>query len=475
MKKYDLIVIGGGSGGLTAAAGAANMGASVALIDDQPGLGGDCLHFGCVPSKAFIAAAREVHAVHKGAKEFGLSVSGEVRFQRAIERVHEAIDEIQEIDSDKRFEDLGVTIFRGKGSFVDEHTVSIDGEHSISGKRIVISTGSSPNVPPIDGVKDVSFLTNESIFNLDHLPESTVFIGGGVVGLELAQSLARFGSKVTVLETSETILKKEDQDIISVAREILEKELTFVYNAQVKGISTREGSKVVTYNLNGKEEELVVDEIMMSTGRKPNTDKLNLEAAGVETNKGFVKVNDQLQTSKSHIYAIGDVNGAFPFTHGAGMEGKLIVQNAVFGLKRKVKYDNVPWVTYIDPEIFHLGLTEEEAREQHGDNIRVFKVGIDDVDRFIAERKKEGLVKVVTDTKGHILGAHAVGEDASSWMQEIVFAKEHGHKLGDISTVIHPYPTKGAILNQVSDLYWREKLFDGVLPKVAEKYIKWVR
>ncbi|MCA0985883.1 dihydrolipoyl dehydrogenase family protein [Guptibacillus algicola] len=475
MKKYDLIVIGGGSGGLTAAAGAANMGASVALIDDQPGLGGDCLHFGCVPSKAFISAAKEVHAVYKGAKEFGLTVSGEVRFQRAIERVHEAIEEIQAIDSDKRFEDLGVMIYRGKGSFVDEHTVSVDGQNSIEGKRIIISTGSSPNVPPLQGVDKIPFLTNESIFNLNRLPESIVFIGGGVVGLELAQSLARFGSKVTVLETSETILKKEDKDIIPVARQLLEKELSFIYNAEVTGISTRDGNKAVTYNVNGKEEELVVDEIMMSTGRKPNTDKLNLEAIGVETNNGFVTVNDQLQSSKSHIYAIGDVNGAFPFTHGAGMEGKLIIQNAVFGLRRKVNYDNVPWVTYTDPEIFHLGLTEDEAREKHGDDIRIFKVDVSDVDRFIAERKKDGLVKVITDAKGKILGAHAVGEDASSWMQEIVFAKEHGHKLGDLSTVIHPYPTKGAILNQASDLYWREKLFDGVFPKVAEKYIKWVR
>ncbi|WP_377888682.1 dihydrolipoyl dehydrogenase family protein [Alkalihalobacillus sp. R86527] len=475
MEKYDLIVIGGGSGGLTAAAGAANMGASVALIDDQPGLGGDCLHFGCVPSKAFISAAREVHAVYKGAKEFGLSVSGEVRFQRAIDRVHEAIEDIQEIDSDQRFEDLGITIYRGKGSFVDEHTVSIDGENTIKGKRVIISTGSSPSVPPIQGVDQVPFLTNETIFNLDHLPESIVFIGGGVVGLELAQSLARFGANVTVIETSQTILKKEDGDIIPVAREILEKELTFIYKAEVTGISTRDGKKAVMYKVDGNEEELLVNEIMMSTGRKPNTDKLNLEAAGIESNKGYITVNDQLQTSKSHIYAIGDVNGAFPFTHGAGMEGKLIIQNAVFGLRRKVNYDNVPWVTYTDPEIFHLGLTEEEAKEKHGQNIRIFKVDVADVDRFIAERKKDGLVKVITDSKGKILGAHAVGEDASSWMQEIVFAKEHGHKLGDLSTVIHPYPTKGAILNQASDLYWREKLFDGIFPKVAEKYIKWVR
>ncbi len=475
MIEYDLIVIGGGSGGLTAASGAANMGANVALIDDQPGLGGDCLHYGCVPSKAFITAAKEVHAVYKGAKEFGLTVSGEVLFSRAINRVKEAISEIQEIDSDERFEKLGVDIYRGKGSFKDSHTVLIDGENPIKGKRIVISTGSSPKVPPIDGVENVSYITNESIFNLDHLPESIVFIGGGPVGLELAQSLSRFGTNVTILETSETILKKEDHDIIPIATKELEKELSFIFKAEVKGIKKENGYKVVTYIENGEEKTIQSEMIMFSTGRKPNTDKLNLEAASVDEDKGFITVNASLQSSQSHIYAIGDVNGAFPFTHGAGMEGKLIVQNAVFGLKRKVNYENVPWVTYIDPEVFHLGMTEKEAKEKHGDQIRVFKVGTEDVDRFIAERKKNGLLKVITDMKGHILGAHAVGEDAGSWMQEIVFAKEHGHKIGDISTVIHPYPTKGAILNQAADLFWREKLFDGWLPKVSEKYIKWVR
>ncbi|MBN8208090.1 FAD-dependent oxidoreductase [Bacillus sp. NTK071] len=475
MQEYDLIVIGGGSGGLTAASGAASMGAKVALIDDQPGLGGDCLHFGCVPSKAFITSAKEVHAVYKGAAEFGLTVSGDVLFERAIERVKEAIDEIQEIDSDERFEKLGVDIYRGKGAFKDEHTVTVNDENPITGKRIVLSTGSSPNVPPIDGVENVSFITNETIFNLDHLPKSVVFIGGGPVGLELAQSLSRFGSDVTILETSESIFKKEDHEIIPIVTRALEKELTFVFEADVIRISEQNGLKVVTYKVNGEEKTIESDAIMMSTGRKPNTDKLNLDAAGVDESEGYITVNESLQTSRSHIYAIGDVNGAFPFTHGAGMEGKLIVQNAVFGLKRKVNYDNVPWVTYTEPEVFHLGLTEQEAKEKHGEDIRVFKVGTDDVDRFIAERKKDGLVKVITDKKGHILGAHAVGEDSGSWMQEIVFAKEHGHKIGDISTVIHPYPTKGAILNQAADMYWREKLFDGWLPKVSEKYIKWVR
>ncbi|WP_347549758.1 FAD-dependent oxidoreductase [Pseudalkalibacillus hwajinpoensis] len=298
MLEYDIIVIGGGSGGLTAAAGAANMGANAALIDDQPGFGGDCLHFGCVPSKAFITAAKEVHAVYKGAAEFGLTVSGNVLFERAIERVKEAIDEIQESDSDERFEELGVDIFRGKGAFQGEYTVTINGENPIKGKRIVISTGSRPNVPPIDGVENVSYITNETIFNLDQLPQSVVFIGGGPVGLELAQSLSRFGSDVTVLETSNSIFKKEDHDIIPFATKALEKELTFVFNVQVTGISEQHGKKVIAYKVNGEEIAIESDAVMMSAGRKPNTERLNLEGAGVETNKGFIKVNASLQSNK---------------------------------------------------------------------------------------------------------------------------------------------------------------------------------
>ena len=251
--------------------------------------------------------------------------------------------------------------------------------------------------------------------------------------------------------------------------------LDFKFETLTKKIELRNNEKIVTVEKNGELEEIVVDEIFLSTGRKPNTDKLGLEELGIQLEKGHITVNDYLQTSISHIYAVGDTNGQFPFTHAAGMEGKTVVRNAVFGIKGKVNYDHVPWVTYTDPEVFHLGLTEIEAKETYGENVEVFKTTVKEVDRFVADHDHTGMVKIITNKKGVILGAHAVGKNAGDWMQEVVFAKTHGHKIGDISNVIHPYPTHGAIVQQTADQYWRKKLFSGRIPTITKKYIKWFR
>ncbi|MFD2922797.1 dihydrolipoyl dehydrogenase family protein [Halobacillus naozhouensis] len=474
MNTYDLIVLGGGAGGLTVAAGAASLGANVALVEKNRNLGGDCLHFGCVPSKAFITSAKKVFEAKKSAETYGMTLSGKPDITKAMARVKEAIAEIQAEDSHERFQDLGVDIYQGKGRIIKEHHIQVEEETDIKGKRVVIATGSRPVIPPIQGIESTSYLTNETTFDVSKTPKRLLVIGGGPIGLELAQSFARFGSEVTILEGNSTIFGQEDEDVISVIKTQLEKELTFQLNARVKKVREENGTKVVTYEQSGYEENIVVDDILMATGRKPNTDDMGLDKIGVNLDdRGNIVVNDYLQTSKSHIYAIGDTNGKFPFTHAAGMEGKLVVRNALFGIKGKVSYENVPWVTYTDPQVFHLGLTEKEARENH--HIKVFKVNTRDVDRFVTDRDLSGFIKVITDHKGHILGAHALGTNAGDWMQEIVFAKTQGHKIGDISNVIHPYPTHGAILQQSADLYWRGKLFDGMLPKVAEKYIQWFR
>lgn len=476
MKKYDLILLGGGAGGLTVAAGAASLGANVALVEKNTYLGGDCLHYGCVPSKALITSAKKVFEARKNAEAFGMTLSGEADMAVAMERVKMAIADIQAVDSDERFEKLGVDLYKGRGRFINEHQIQIDKKTVIEGKRIVIATGSRPLIPSIEGINDTSYLTNETIFDVKKVPKRLVVIGGGPIGLELAQSFARFGTEVDVLETNSTLFGREDADVIPVITKTLEQEIHFKFNALVKKVREENETKVITYEQNGEEKEIIADELLIATGRKPNTDDINLEKVGVNVNdRGNILVNDYLQTSQSHIYAIGDTNGHFPFTHAAGMEGKLVVRNALFGIKGKVNYDNVPWVTYTDPEVFHLGLTEKEARESFQDAIRVFKVETAEVDRFITDRDDSGFVKVITDKKGHILGAHAVGRNAGDWMQEIVFAKAQGHKIGDLSNVIHPYPTHGAILQQTADLYWREKLFEGLLPKVAEKYIRWLR
>ncbi|WP_201716603.1 dihydrolipoyl dehydrogenase family protein [Rossellomorea arthrocnemi] len=474
MDQYDLIVIGGGAGGLTVASGAASLGAKVALIEKSGLLGGDCLHFGCVPSKAFIQSAREVATIRAG-ETFGFETRGSVDMKKVRERVKGAIAHIQQHDDPDRFLQLGVDIYFGGAEFLDPHTILVEKEDRISGKRIVVATGSSPLVPDIDGLAEVEYHTNETIFEVDVLPHRVVFIGGGPIGLELAQAFSQLGSESVVLEKHDEILVKEDKEIREAATELLEKDIQFEYGADIKRVSEREGQKVVHYVIDGVEQSVEGDLLFLATGRKPGTEFLNLSAAGVEVDeRGFIKVNDELRTNHSHIFAIGDVNGRYPFTHGAGMEGKLVVQNAVFGLKRNVSYNKLPWTTYTTPEIFHIGLTEEQAAEE-GIEYHVYKKTLDEIDRFVADHRTEGLVKIITDSKGKILGAHAVGSGAGDWMQPVVFAMEKGSKIGALSNMVYPYPNHAAAVQQTADLYWREKLFDGVLPVISKKYVELFR
>ncbi|WRP06838.1 FAD-dependent oxidoreductase [Rossellomorea aquimaris] len=471
MDQYDLIVIGGGAGGLTVASGAASLGAKVALIEKSGLLGGDCLHFGCVPSKAFIQSAREV-AVIRASHDYGFETTGSVDMKMIRERVKEAIAHIQQHDDPNRFLQLGVDIYFGGAEFLDPHTILVEKEDRITGKRIVVATGSSPLIPEIEGLEDVEYHTNETVFEVDELPRRVVFIGGGPIGLELAQAFSYLGSEAVVLEKHDEILMKEDKDIREAATGLLEKDIQFVYGADIKRVSEMNGEKVVHYVRDGVEQTVEGDLLFLATGRNPGTESLNLSAAGVKVDsRGFIKVNDELRTNHPHIFAIGDVNGQYPFTHGAGMEGKLVVQNAVFGLKRKVSYNKLPWTTYTTPEIFHIGITEEEAVEQ-GLEYKVYKKTLDEVDRFVADHKTDGLVKIITDGSGKILGAHAVGSGAGDWMQPVVFAMEKGNKIGALSNMVYPYPNHAAAVQQAADLYWREKLFDGVLPVISKKFVE---
>jgi pyruvate/2-oxoglutarate dehydrogenase complex dihydrolipoamide dehydrogenase (E3) component len=474
MKKYDLVVIGGGAGGLTAAAGAASLGAKVALIEKEEQPGGDCLHYGCVPSKALIETAKIVHEARK-AYDLGLTLEGTVDMKLVKKRTKEAIATIQKHDDADRFRRLGIDMYIGKGSFRAQHEIQIDGDEVLYGKRIVVSTGSRPFIPPIKGLKEAGFITNETIFDLEQLPEDLLVIGGGPIGLEMAQAMARLGSNVTVVERSPDILIREDQEVRDLATKMLSKEFMIYTNSSVEEVDLVNEKKVVKIKSSEGVKAIPFDEILLAVGRVPNSQSLSLEKANVKTNeRGYIIVNAHLQTNIPSIYAIGDVVGNMPFTHVAGMEGKLIVQNAVLGLKRKASYDNVPWNTYISPEVFHLGLTEEEAKEKH-EQINVFKINLDDVDRFVTDHDTNGFVKILTDKKGYILGAHAMGRGAGDWMQEVVFAKQYKRKLGDISQVIHPYPNHAAAVQRTADLYWREALFTGWIPKVMKKYIQWLR
>lgn len=475
MKGYDLIVIGGGAGGLTAAAGAASLGASVALVEKDGRLGGDCLHFGCVPSKALISAANEIYRAGKltGA---GFTRHGTADMAAVNDRVHEAIAAIQAHDSFERFEALGVDIFSGAASFLSAAEIAVDGREPIRGKRIILATGSRPFVPPIPGLNESGFLTNKTIFQLEKLPERLAVIGGGPIGVEMAQAFARLGSDVTVIEQAPHLFNQEDREISREAERLLAEEVNVRVNTAVTHVANEHGEKQLALeHADGTAETIRTDEILLAAGRKANTDKLDLEKAAVATDqRGAISVNKQLETSAASIYAIGDVNGAMPFTHVAGAEGQLAVQNAVFGLKRKIDYADMPWVIYTDPEVFHLGETEEQLKER-GADFRIYKTALKDVDRFVAEHRTDGFVKILTDRKGVILGAHAVGKGAGDFMQEVIVAKQQNLKIGALAQIIHPYPNHAAAVQATANLYWREKLFAGPLPKLVKRYISLFR
>ncbi|WP_243385270.1 dihydrolipoyl dehydrogenase family protein [Bacillus kexueae] len=474
-KKYDIVVLGGGAGGLTVAAGAASIGAKVALIEKEEQPGGDCLHFGCVPSKALIKAANEVFEMNETARKHGVQLAGKADWLKVRNRVQAAIDTIQVHDDADRFRKMGVDVFISKGTFLNHHEIQLEDGFIVSGKRIVIATGSRPFIPPIEGLKDTGFITNETIFKMEELPKSMLVIGGGPIGLELAQAMKRLGTEVTLIERSEYILAKEDAEVQEFAQERLQQELNILTSAFVQKVERIGDRKRASIIVNEEVHVVDVDEILVASGRTPNSDKIGLENTAVKVDeKGYIQVNQYLQTNVKSIFAIGDVNGKMMFTHVAGMEGKSTVQNAVLGIKQKVSYDNIPWVTFTSPEIFHLGLTENEAKEKHGE-INVYHSSLNDVDRFVADRDGEGFVKLITDRKGKIVGAHAVGKGAGDWMQIVVYAKQKGKKIGDLSRMIYPYPNHAAAVQRTTDAYWRKKLFDGVLPKLLKHYIRFFR
>ncbi|PTX64725.1 pyruvate/2-oxoglutarate dehydrogenase complex dihydrolipoamide dehydrogenase (E3) component [Melghirimyces profundicolus] len=473
MEKYDLLVLGGGAGGLVTAAGAASLGAKVALIDKNE-LGGDCLWSGCVPTKSLIHSAKQVQAARRAA-DFQLEVRGKPDFSLAHQRLHQAIQTIRTHDDPNRFRKMGVDVYQGAGVFQSPHEIQTGDDRRIWGKRIVIATGSRPVVPKIEGLEESGYLTNESALQLKVLPSSLLIAGGGPIGLEFAQVFARFGVEVTVVEMAPDILIREDPELIPYVKRALKREgIQFLTKTKVTGVQEKGSRKEITVDQDGSVRKFTVDEVMIAAGRKPNTETLQLDRAGVRTERGAIQVNPYLQTSRRHIYAIGDVIGRFPFTHAAGYEGKTVVAHAVLGLRRKVTYDHLPWVTYTDPEVFHMGLTESEAREKYG-KIRVYKTDLSQVDRFVTEHAAEGLIKIVTNRKGTILGAHAVGPGAGDWMQEVVFAARYGHKIGDLSQAVVPYPSRAAAVQQTADQYWRETLFSGWLPKLTKRYLRWFR
>jgi len=454
--KADVCVIGAGSGGLSVAAGAAQMGAEVVLIE-KGAMGGDCLNSGCVPSKALIAAAARAEAVRE-AGEFGLQAAEAVTDWNGVHRhVHEVMAAIAPNDSQARFEGLGVRVIRAAAAFVDRDTIQA-GEQRVRARHFVVATGSSPFVPPISGLETVPYFTNETIFdNRDPIRHLAV-IGGGPIGMEMAQAFRRLGAKVTVFEVA-TLLPKDDPALARIVIDRLaEEDVNFYEGIEELQVAEGEGGIAITGNHADGPVKVRASHLLVATGRRANVEGLNLQVAGVRYSARGIEVDAHLRSSNPRIYAVGDVAGPYQFTHMAAYQAGIVIRNILFRWPAKVDYRAVPWVTYTDPELAHVGLTEAAARRQ-GKRVRVETMSFTDNDRAWAERRTEGRIKVVTDLRGRILGTTIVGLHAGELIQPWALALTHGQKIAAMASIIAPYPTLGEINKRVAGSFFTELLF----------------
>ena len=455
--QADICVIGGGSGGLSVAAGAAQMGARTVLIEKHK-MGGDCLNTGCVPSKAMIAAGEAAETVRRSGR-FGVNGhEPEIDYAAVQRHVQNVIAGIAPHDSVERFEGLGVRVIHGAARFTGPRELQAGGK-KIRARRFVVATGSSPALPPIPGLEDLPFLTNETVFDLKERPERLIVIGGGPIGVELAQAQRRLGAEVVLLEAA-SLLARDDPEAAAVIRRRLVAEGLEVHEG-VKVVSAGRKGNRIAIGLESKAGSFTVEgsHLLVATGRRPNVNGLGLQAAGIDFTPRGIRVDARLRTSNRRIFAIGDVIGSHPFTHMAGYHAGIVIRNALFALPAKVSDKAVPWVTYSDPELAQVGLTEAEAREQQGDAVQVSRWSFAENDRARAERATEGFVKVITGRRGKILGATLVGRHAGELLQPWILAINQGLKIGAMAGIIAPYPTLGEINKRAAGAYFTEALF----------------
>lgn len=447
--KTDVCIIGAGSGGLSVAAGAVQMGASVVLLEGHK-MGGDCLNYGCVPSKALL---------HAGKTAMG--------WDDAHDHVRQTIATIEPHDSVERFEGLGVRVITEYGQFISPKEVQA-GEYIIEARRFVISTGSSPFVPPIPGIENVPYETNETIFELKDKPDHLLIIGGGPIGLEMAQAHRRLGCEVTVIEGAKA-LGRDDPEMAAHVLEAL----------RAEGIAIEE--EALAAEIRGEAGAIEVEvkdgrvfkgtHLLMAVGRKPNTDKLNLEVAGIEPTRAGIKVDASLRTTNKKVYAIGDVAGGLQFTHVAGYHAGVIIRSMLFGLPSKQRTDHIPWATYTAPELAQIGLTEDEARKTHGDKLEVARFDFAGNDRAIATQQAKGLIKVMI-VKGRPVGVSIVGPGAGEMITLWALAIANRLKMGQIAAMVAPYPTMAEISKRAAGAYFSPRLFDNPTVKRVVGFVQ---
>jgi pyruvate/2-oxoglutarate dehydrogenase complex dihydrolipoamide dehydrogenase (E3) component len=481
MKKgkgiYNVVVIGAGTAGLVTAAGTAGLGGRVALIERNL-MGGDCLNFGCVPSKAIISSARLIQQIRESEK-WGLEQqSPKFVFEKVFERMRARRAKIAPHDSRERFESLGVDVFHGEARFVSAREVEVNGQR-LRARNFVIATGGRAAVPKIKGIDDVPYFTNETIFDdLKEKPQNMIVLGGGPIGCELAQMFQRLGVEVTIIQRGDQLLPKEDRDVAEfLERRLINEGVRIIKNVDARAVATSDAGKVALEFLDRPSGGLAegiffADVLLVAIGRTPNLRALNLQSAGVDANDKSVRVNDYLQTSQRHIYAVGDVAGPFLFTHMADAQARVVVRNILMPfqfLREKMNYSVVPWCTYVDPEIAHVGLGEKEAQQKNID-YDLFVVPLEDIDRAVVESEEAGFAKILT-AKGSdkILGATIVAPHAGDLLHEFVLAMNAKIGLGKIASTIHAYPTFAELARKAGDKYNKTRLTPS-----AKKIFTWL-
>jgi pyruvate/2-oxoglutarate dehydrogenase complex dihydrolipoamide dehydrogenase (E3) component len=463
----DICVIGAGSGGLSVAAGAVQMGAEVVLIEKDK-MGGDCLNTGCVPSKALLAAGKHAQAFRTSGP-FGIKpATPNIDFAAAMAHVREVIQGIEPHDSVERFESLGVNVIKGAARFTSRNEVAV-GERRIRAKRFVIATGSRATVPPIPGIDDTDYLTNETLFENSACPDHLIIVGGGPIGIEMAQAHYRLGVKVTVLERMRA-LPNDDPDLAAiVVKALLDEGVSIREEVNIASVSGKTGDVRVTLQ---DGEEIRGSHLLMATGRAPGVADLGLDEAGIQYSRSGVEVDSRLRTTNKRVFAIGDAKGGLMFTHLAGYDAGIVIRNILFKLPTKANYSAIPWVTYTDPELSQVGLTEAQAKEQYGDAIKVVQWEYAENDRARAERITSGLIKVVAGKRGKILGAGIAGTGAGEIIQPWQIAVAKGYKMADMAGIISPYPTLSEISKRAAGSYFADRLFSPRTRKIVRLLLK---
>lgn len=474
--NYDIIILGGGSAGIVSGVMAGALKMRVLLIEKGK-MGGECLNTGCVPSKALIHAAKVAHTI-RTASQVGITAPllADDAAAGVMAHVRETITQVQSADAtEKLLRDNGVEIGHGSAHFVDPHTLEMDGKR-VTAQNFILATGSHPTVPDVLGLREAGFVTNQTVFDLDNIPKALLVVGGGPNGVEMAQAFGRLGSQVTLVEAEGRLLARDDSELASALERHLRREgIDVRLNSKPTSVQSVGGRRVVTILREDSREAVACDEILVAAGRAPNTDGLNLEAAGVEYDRKRVPTDAQLRTTASHIYACGDLLGAYQFSHMAEYEAKTVVRNIVFPGAAKADFRLDPWTTFTDPEVAHLGLTEDEATQQ-GLNVEVYRQPFAQNDRAITDNEAEGFIKVLTQgLAGKIVGVQIFGPRAGELLQEWILAMQHGHSIRDVADMVHVYPTLSMACQHVAQRWYERKSQEPPAQKALDTYAHVVR